>query len=497
MPKPKFAYDDDPLPKWTASYVGPLQEALKTQVQHPDFVTNLAAAFDSAGQLIKPLLPTVLGGGEQTPDQPIKTQQPKTPEKSEFEERGSHTVKKDLSKDIEMANQEQQGQQGQGGSRHSMQNIRTEPKTQTIPGFGGGGDGPDIDMTPVHTGTQKVFFQKTLVHYIKSPPSFIDVVTDRDTEIKQGWSPVPYNYFCSSMTPREWQWINTACKRWRVLSVGFKMDGFTPFINSVNSSGGAVAPKLEFNINPTYETYIDKAYQIPKCKYDALPNDMMQMSIGSQNDTVLPQITWSAKNFIPKWENDNYKNYYSSTHFRPFNLMQSREWEIHQPHDAFSFEHTFKPYEMIWRHGLFVYGASEVANNEWTAMYAGRVDGGFIEGQSDNADNYSMNHMLAKENERPTPPCLIRPSIIFNTQATVEPIVFKVFCKYGLWIELDFNEVLNAPIFLRNFQKDKPTNHYIDIYNAKAPATTVECDMQPSGANFIRRHFGPSDKLPI
>lgn len=197
-----------------------------------------------------------------------------------------------------------------------------------------GGQVPQMDPSPIKDGKVTLMFSRTFRHYIDCNEALNN--KDPNTNWDMSWSIIPYEGLICSLKPRDWQFINTMAKRWRVLTQGFKMEHIIPFINDEKSTGGAVGPHITFNLMPYMESYIDKQFQLPTIKItndNWYPNNLMHDNDGKQKDCMLKKYTPQGKAFIGYNEieqNANMINYnYSKIPY--FDLMNSKEWGTIQP----------------------------------------------------------------------------------------------------------------------------------------------------------------------
>lgn len=338
-------------------------------------------------------------------------------------------------------------------------------------GSGGGGQVPPMNPRPIQTGTLTVHFSRTFRHYVATgQPNYA-------SPFDQQWADIPYQHFCSSMKPRDWQMINVTSKRWRVLSCGFNIEHIIPVTNKTQSAGGTVGPDITINLMPYLETYIDKGYQLPPVliyeNHNDLPNASMSQNSGNQASAKL--VAYKLTNsFQPDGGSNQYFNKYikSRTAKQPLmDLMNSTEWGTCQPTQTFSFEWTPSNEDLVWRHALRpahyqvnFSGAYQAANPY------GRVDGGFypVVPTDVSKSNMRLVNGLRQNPNKPAPTCLIRPVTIHDDQGNLIPIVFQILCKYHITIELDLNDISNLPIYNRALDPAPsatiPDDYFFNIY---------------------------------
>ncbi|KAF8789384.1 Initiator protein NS1 like protein [Argiope bruennichi] len=413
--------------------------------------------------------PTNLGNTkrkQETPPQGTGIGQPPPPKKANNkEEYGGTTVKKDLNHQFaEMGDNER-------NTLHGATQPRAEPTPTTAVAGGGSATDSDVNMTPVSTGTVKLFFQRIFWHYFSAPSQYEQSPKGLDDNMITGWSHIPYEHICSAINPRQWQYINIAAKRWRVLSFGFKASHFIPFKNDIKSDGGAVGPTISYMVNSSLQTYIDKGYQLPVLDRQTLPNNNMAYAIGNQTNSKLNQITWPRYIINGQWdENTSYKAYVESQMMPLMNIEQSNEFEILPNDGIFSFEHTLKPHELKWRHGLYPTNADKVSNAAWGANPLGRWDGG-----------------IAIKNQQDEPNCL---TFLCDVKEQIDQIWYQCAIKYHAWIELDMTTFLSTPVWLREYKEVNNDNAW-DIFNTSAARTTRDAELQCCGSNAIPIIAGP------
>ncbi|KAF8789570.1 hypothetical protein HNY73_007500 [Argiope bruennichi] len=348
-------------------------------------------------------------------------------------------------------------------------------------------------MTPVNTGTVMLFFQRLFWHYFTVPPAFDQCPKDLDDIYQTGWLDIPYQHICCSMNPRQWQYINIIAKRWRVKTFGFKMSHFIPFKNDIKSDGGAVGPTLTYMVNSSLQTYIDKGYCMPITTYNNLPNNNMAFSIGNQTNSQLQQITWPRLTINGAWDdNKSYKAYIESQMQPLISLENSKEFEILPNEGVFSFEHTLGPREYVWRSGLYPTNADKTNNPSWGAHPLGRWDGGIANADSTDQPNWSRLQQHIINPTRPALACLIRPNIIFDVKNNLDQIWYQRAIKYHAWVEVDMNDTLNTPVWLRKYTTVDKTTSW-DIFNTSASRSTRDAELQCSGSNAIPILAGPKN----
>ncbi|GBO16608.1 hypothetical protein AVEN_50382-1 [Araneus ventricosus] len=425
---------------------------------------------------------------EQTPPDSIEPVNKPPEKKANREEYGGQTVKKNLSEQFK----EMGSRNKPGGSGSNELAAHTDPTPQSVDsGQGGGAVDSDVQMTPVHTGKQIVFFQKLFWHYFTIPVTYSQSPTGEDDDILHGFSTIPYQHICSSLTPRNWQYLNTAAKRFRVLTFGFKASHFTPFKNDIDATGGAVGPKITYMVNSSLQTFIDKGYILPVNTGLSLPNSNMMFPIANQTDAQLRQVSWKKNMVVPSWTaNTSYTAYTNSGLIPPFSIENSNEFEILSNDGIFSFEHTLKPHELQWRSGIYPTNANKTNNPEWAANPLGRWDGVFGEKQSADEPNWSRWQQRVINPIRPAPDCLIRPNLLFDVKKELDQIWYQCCIKYHSWVEIDMNDCYNNPIWPTIF--DKPnTDNVVDIFNTSASRLVKDAELQCSGGNPIPMVSGP------
>lgn len=325
-----------------------------------------------------------------------------------------------------------------------------------------------MNPRPIQTGTQIVHFSRTFRHYIKTGTPNYGKLFD------QQWSDIPYQYPAASMKVRDWQYINTAACRWRILEAGFNMMHLIPLINSQETVGGAIQPSLAFNLMPYCETYIDKGYKLPifelyKESAD-FPNEAFSKNSHNQGSGALKMIAIdSPAGYTPTNTQSQSLNYYNQAFGWAFDLMNSTEWGTLLPTQQFSFEWTANAEDSVWRHALTPDSQTQTfTENSWQGAAAyGRWDGNV---RPQTVLNYSQPNihglnMLKRNPTKPMPACLIRPAIFHSKDGTPLDLVFQCLVKYQCTIELDMNDIGIHPIFPRPYT-EKPTGYgyYYDIY---------------------------------
>lgn len=369
---------------------------------------------------------------------------------------------------------------------------------------GGGGQVPPQDLRPQNEGRHTFFFSRTFRHYIPT-----HALTYADA-FNQGWCIIPYEAPCASMMPRDFQFINVAAKRWRILNCGFKMGHIIPIKNTMTTTGGAVSPNIEFNMMPYCETYVDKGYQLPPINLAPTdyPNHYMTQNSGNQTTANLSVINLTTMKLISDKDYGNPQlNYMHSIVPWAFDLMNSTEWGTVNPGEYYSFEWTAEKYDLKWRHSYQPFNslASTTglgnAGYQSTAHAYGRWDGNIFQQTQINtstqvsSSNINQIDNLKANYKKPIPTALIRPCSFHDADNTQLPVVFQCLVKYHCTIELDMNDIAFTPLLPGLFEATATTKNIYDILSHDMALTAVQrsSTQQWSGCNFIRHTTGPSD----
>lgn len=354
---------------------------------------------------------------------------------------------------------------------------------------GGSGQVPPQDPTPKQTGTQKLFFSRTFKHYLlPTDPGYTEV-------FKQGWCKLPYEHICASLKPRDWQYINVASKRWRVLSTGFNITHIIPFVNDKTTTGGVVGPHITFNMLPYIETYIDKGYQLPPDTMNdetSLPNIAMTRNVGDQQTSALKPFEYNNTDLYAPTDTDSDNlNRYNNIVKWGFDLMNSCEYGTVNPGEELSFEHKFEGEDLKWRHGLAWDSFTNVTNSTEVARPYGRWDGGInMINDGINYSNVSWLNRIHSNCNQPLPTCLLRPLQIHQDNKQILPIAFVFLVTYHTWIELDMNDIGFKPLYNRPTDaNDTDVTTIYDIYSKEKTQGTGKKSVftQWAGANACTR----------
>lgn len=355
-----------------------------------------------------------------------------------------------------------------------------------------------MNPRPVCTGTQIMHFSRTFRHYIKTgDPKYEGV-------FNQQWSDIPYQHCNYALKPRDWQLINIASKRWRVLSCGFNMTHIIPFENGGKTEGGAVKPDIAFNLLPYLETYIDKGYQLPTFQMytngDGMPNARGAQNSGNQTTAALHQLIYNTANpFLYSTDNSQQVNYNKYAAKAPImDLMNSSEWGTLQPTQEFSFEWTPSVNDLKWRHAMTP--DCILPANPASALALGRWDGGNeISGQTTlSSANINIKNGIRENCEKPAPTCIVRPVTFHDNQGNLIPLVFQCLIKYHVTLELDMNDIGFRPLFTSAYGTSTSTDNpemVFDIFNAakgySKPSRNTWCGANAAGGKFFT---GPSNQ---
>lgn len=349
-----------------------------------------------------------------------------------------------------------------------------------------------MNPRPVQTGTLTLHFSRTFRHYIKTG------VPKYEQTFNQQWSDIPYQHIVSSLKPRDWQFINVAAKRWRVLSCGFNMMHIIPFENTTTSAGGATGPDISYNLMPYLESYIDKGYQLPiwtTYEGGTLPNKQMTQNSGDQTSASLVIQYYDDKN-LKLADTSNFDNYWlGANKSMPFmDLMNSSEWGTIQPTQEFSFEWKPSPEDMIWRHGCMPFNHDNITNDTsyQPANPYGRWDGGFQKRTKTNQNdpNILLQNQVQFNCFKPCPTVLVRPCTLHDSQGNLRNLIFNCLIKYHSTIEIDVNDIGFAPLFTRyNAAESENTQKPYHIFERSAGQSAEKKPIytQWSGANMCGR----------
>lgn len=360
----------------------------------------------------------------------------------------------------------------------------------------GGGQVPPENPTPMKTGKITKFYSRTFRHYVLTGNP------DYTTLFNQQWSRIPYEHICCCLKPRDWQEINVISKRWRPLSVGFKVSHIIPFTNDKTTTGGAVGPSVTFNLLPYLETYIDKGYNLPITNsYVNLPNNNMSQCSGNQNTAQLRTIALTGPDNVVRTdtENSQMNNYFTKQKFG-FDLMNSSEWGTANPGEEITFEHKFNAEDLMWRHAVMPEMYQGTGDNYQPANANGRWDGGIYADSEQNtlsATNKSIRNNGRNEMPvQPLPTALLRPVTIHNDKNELTQICFQILVTYHVWIEMDCNDIGNAPLFTTPYNAEPTWDQVINCFNTLS--TSNKNFRQWTGGNAMGNFVtGPSAYMQL
>lgn len=373
-------------------------------------------------------------------------------------------------------------------------------ETPNLPGGGamGAGQVPPMSVKPMHDGKMIFHSERTFRHYITNPEAFN--TTDYKKAWSEGWKIVPYNSIAASVKLRDWEWIQVMAKRWRVLNYGYKLKHAIPFVNGAKTIGNSQVPEIMFNLMPVLEVYKNKGYMLPPTKF-TVPNQYMLFNEHVQEKSKLPELTVDIDQFINPYGGPQNRQVWfhcaqATTAVPIFSLMNSKEYDVMNPNEQDSFEHTIPVEDLKWRSNFMP--CPNVNNQAYdVANYKGTWDGEIDwTPLATNENNTDWLDSLRRNPRKPPPMCLYRPMQMTDINGANLNICFMVYITYHSTIEIDINDAHALPMFLRTVGPTDGVKELIDVFGSDNTGATGGY-LQPMGANFVGLYTGPNSAVSL
>jgi hypothetical protein len=269
------------------------------------------------------------------------------------------------------------------------------------------------------------------------------------------WCYLPYNWFNCYMSARDFQAMNVAYKRWRVVKFGVHCHNIIPFVDDIRSTGGNSNASVEISPLTHFEAFTDVHGELPMMEVNGkdLPNNEMTTPFTDRSHSTLKVI-----NLV-------YNGYEGSDREHFISMEQSPSFQLVDAAAGFSYSHEVHPVDQQWRHAMFpmnqsylYYKDNYTQNDQFLAPILGRNNNqsSWIMTENSNSnkkllpgvpgDNLLYESWQFKAPHHPPPKILLRvPEVMKATGAGV-PYAFVMHVTYKMTLEAEPNFVCMKPI---------------------------------------------------
>lgn len=269
------------------------------------------------------------------------------------------------------------------------------------------------------------------------------------------WCYLPYTWFQMYMSSRDFQGLNVAYKRWKVVKFGVECSNIIPFVDDTKTVRGETTANVELAPINFFEAFTDVQGELPH--YEVVGRDL------PNNEGKDPYCARSKSSLLPVTL--IYNGYSGKEGDTLFALEQSPGYQFVAADQGFQFYHDVHPVDQQWRHAMFpinanyqFYKNNYTQNDQWMAPIMGRrnCQSSLLYAKNYNSnksvlpgvigDNLLYDSWTGHFPHSPPPTILFRVPRVDLVNDKAVPYGFVLYCTYKIVIEAEPNYTTMNPV---------------------------------------------------